>query len=88
MIVTRKNGGRGLNVVALDPFKHEMIMNNKYDTYGDAKASKKFVGDFKKLPTGAVVVVGVRDEASKQLSGQAREVFKALGSQEIDNLGF
>lgn len=88
MLVTREKSRRGLNVVALDPFKHEVIGNNSYDTYGDAKASKRFVRDFKRLPTGAVIVIGVRDEASKRLSGEARDVIKALGSQEIANLGF
>jgi hypothetical protein len=51
-----------------------------------SKHSKNFVKDFKRLPTGAVLIVGVKDDASKNLSGEAREVFKALGSQEIDKL--
>lgn len=88
MLVSRKSGRRGLNVVALDPFKHEVIGNVSYDTYGDAKAAKRFVKDFKKLPAGAVVVIGVRDEASKRLSGEAKDVIKAMGSKEIVNLGF
>jgi hypothetical protein len=86
MLVSRDSARRGLNVVALEPFKHELILNQSYDTYGDSKASKKFVKDFKKLPTGAVIIIGVKDEASERLSGEAREVITSLGSQEISNL--
>jgi hypothetical protein len=74
MLVTRENGGRGLNVIALEPFKHEVILNAKYDTYGDENASKKFVKDFSKLPKASVIVIGVKEEASKQLSGQAKKL--------------
>jgi hypothetical protein len=88
MLVSHDSSKRGLNVVALDPFKHELLLNSAYDTYGDAKASKRFVKDFKRLPKGSVIVIGVRDEASKRLSGEAKEVIKALGSEEILNLNF
>jgi phosphotransferase system HPr-like phosphotransfer protein len=88
MLVNHDSSQRGLNVVALDPFKHELLLNSAYDTYGDAKASGRFVKDFKKLPKGAVIVIGVKDDASKRLSGEAKEVIKSLGSEEILNLGF
>jgi len=88
MLVSRESAKRGLNVVALEPFKHEIILNEVYDTFGDSNASKKFVKHFKKLPTGAIVVIGVKDDASKKLSGDAKAVIAALGSSEIENLGF
>jgi len=88
MLISRKTAKRGLNVVALEPFKHEIVLNQAYDTYGDAKASKRFVKDFKRLPTGSVIVIGVKDEASNKLSGEAKDVFAALGSKEVANLKF
>jgi hypothetical protein len=72
MLVTREKGGRGLNVVALDPFKHEVLIVANYDTAADAKASRRFVRDFKKLPAGAVIVIGIREDGSKMLSGEAK----------------
>jgi hypothetical protein len=39
MLVTKESSRRGFNVVALEPFKHEVILNANYDTHGDAKAS-------------------------------------------------
>jgi hypothetical protein len=88
MLVSAETAKRGLNFVALDPFKHEVIANDSYDTYGDAKAAARFVKDFHKLPKGAVIAIGVKDEASKRLSGEAKELIKALGSQEIQSLKF
>ena len=88
MLVTREKGGRGLNVVALDPFKHEVLAVTNYDTMVNGNASKRFVKDFKKLPAGAVIVIGIREDGSKMLSGDAKEVIKSLGSTEIVNLGF
>jgi len=80
MLVSRETAKRGLNVVALEPFKHEIILNANFDTYASAAASAKFVKIFKKLPTGAVVIIGVKDEASRSLSGDARAVIAFLGS--------
>jgi len=88
MLVSQKTGKRGINMVALDPFKHELLANNNYDTYGDAKAASRFVKDFRKLPKSSVIAIAVKDEATNRLSGQAKEVLKSLGSQEIDNLKF
>lgn len=88
MLVTRESSKRGLNVVFLDPFKHELLGNASYDTYADPKASGRFVKDFKNLPEGSVVIIGVKDEASKRLSGEAKQIIQALGSQEIVNIAF
>lgn len=88
MLVTLESGRRGLNVVALDAFKHTVLLNESYDTFGSNKASSRFVKDFKKLPKSSVIIIGVRDEASKRLSGEAKAVIKSLGSEEIENLGF
>ena len=37
------NGGRGLNVVALNPRDHSTLLAKAYDTYGDAKASDELL---------------------------------------------
>jgi hypothetical protein len=36
---TNDKGGRGLNIVAVDPFTHKVILAKTYDTYGSAEAS-------------------------------------------------
>jgi hypothetical protein len=69
MLVSRKSGQNGLNVVALDPFKHEVIMNSNFDTSSDKNASHRFVKHFKRLPTGAVIVIGVKGDGLSKISG-------------------
>lgn len=88
MLVSTESAKRGLNVVALDPFKHTVLQNEFYDTYADSKASKKFVKDFKRLPKGSVVIIAAKDESSKLLNGEAKAVVQSMGSTEIVNLGF
>jgi hypothetical protein len=68
----KSEGNDGLNVVALEPFKHEMLLNTSYNTSKDEKASKKFVKDFKKLPKASILVIGCKGDCSKKLSGEAR----------------
>jgi hypothetical protein len=81
-VFTAKEAGRGINLVALDFETHKLVYSAKYDTFGDGKASAKLVNDFKeKLPEFCIVVVGVKDEASKRLSKEAKGLFKELGSK-------
>lgn len=77
---------RGLNVVALDPMTHKVVMNNAYDTSGDKSASAQFVEDFKSLPHAAVMLVGVSIEAKTSLSSEATEIFSSMGSTEVSKL--
>jgi len=46
------------------------------------------VEDFATVPRGSVYVAVVRDEASKKLSQEAKDIFNGMGSKEIDSLGF
>jgi len=52
-------GCRGLNVVAVDPFTHKVILSKNYDTFAKAEDSERFLKDVKPLPVGAVILVGV-----------------------------
>jgi hypothetical protein len=47
------------------------------------------INDFKsKVPKECIVLAAVKDEAKNQLSQEAKNLFKELGSKEIQNLGF
>lgn len=81
MLIARNQSARGLNVAALEPFKHELILLDQYDTHGDTAASARFVKDFKRLPEGSVVIIGAKDSATRTLSGQARNIIAEMGSQ-------
>jgi len=40
VVLTREQAKRGINLVALDGKSHKVIFSKRYDTYGDANASK------------------------------------------------
>jgi hypothetical protein len=40
------------------------------------------------IPDGAVMIVAVRDEASRKLTGALKAAFTKLGSKEINSLRF
>jgi len=44
--------------------------------------------DLSKLPNFTVIVVAVKDEASRKLSSTAKQFFEKMGSKEISRLGF
>jgi len=87
MHVSKETAKNGINVVALDATTHKLILNKDYDTSRDSGASAKFIEDFKNLPAASVILVAVKNEASKLLSTEAKEVFGSMGSVEVYNLG-
>jgi len=80
-IYSNKDARRGLNIVALDFETHKVVFKKAYDTFADGNASSNFVKDFKsELPQFCIVVAGVKDEASRKLSKEAKEVLAELGA--------
>jgi hypothetical protein len=72
-VYTNNEAKRGINIVALDFETHKVVFKASYDTFGKADASAKLVKDFKeKLPEYCIVVAGVKDEASRKLSKEAK----------------
>jgi len=62
-------------------------MRKSYDTWGSADQSKALVADAKKVPRGSVVIAVVKDDASRELTQEAKNLFIKMGSEEINNLG-
>jgi len=88
-VFTNKEANRGINLVALDFETHKVVYKNSYDTFGGAAASAQLVKDYKeKLPEFCIVVAAVKDEASRKLSKEVKELFGSLGSNAIKNLKF
>lgn len=77
-----------MNVVAVEPRTHNIILKKAYDTYGNNNASKNMLKDLNDLPDGSVIIVGVKDEASRKLGKKLKKYFQKMGSKEIGNLGF
>lgn len=49
---------------------------------------QKICSDLKGLRRGSIIIAAVRDEASKNLSKEARAFFAKLGSKEAPQLGY
>jgi hypothetical protein len=62
-------------------------MRKTYDTWGSADQSKAFLADSKKVQSGSVVIAVVKDDASRELTQEAKNLFIKMGSEEINNLG-
>jgi hypothetical protein len=85
-VLNRDTAKRGLNVVVLDGRTHKVLMNKAYDTKLSSKESAAMVADSKKVKKGSVVIAVVKDDASKELTNDAKRLFAKMGSVEINNL--
>jgi hypothetical protein len=72
-------GGRGYNLVALDPANGQLLASAAFDTHGDPRASSELASWVAGLPPGAIVAGAVKDEASMNLNGEAIEALQSLG---------
>lgn len=81
------NGGRGLNLVVVDPKQMKAIIAKRFDTYaGDSSHLEAFLSQ--EVLEGDILVAVTFDEASRNLSPAAKNLFAALGSSQIQNLQF
>lgn len=82
----RENGCRGLNVVAADAFTHKVLFAKSYDTFASDKAADALLKDLTATPEGTVLLVSVRDEASRRLNSNVKKFFSKMGSSAINTL--
>lgn len=77
---------RGINVVRLDE-EGNYLESTVYDTWASPEAADDMVRYIEHLADGEIVIFAVRDEASENLTVQARAALEALGSEYIGQLG-
>lgn len=82
------NGSRGFNIVGLDARDHTVLLAKAYDTFGNNDASSDMMKDLKGLRRGSIVIASVKDEGSRKLSAEVKNIFTKWGSKEISKLGF
>jgi hypothetical protein len=83
------NQKRGMNVVVMSGSTGEVTSVGWFDTYGDSTASSRFVGVLLAANTFDFVAVVANDEATGQLSEQAKAGAESLlGAQKIRNIPF
>lgn len=55
-------------------------MKETYDTYAEGSESARLIADIGRLPYGALVILAVRDDATRRFSGAAQSTFYRLGA--------
>lgn len=79
--------GRGFNVAVINETTGQPICLTNFDTYveGNSAAFAQFIEN---IPTGRIVAIAVEDDASVNLSEQAKIACKSLGSIQVYCLRF
>ena len=73
---------RGYNLVAIDPSSGEVLWSDLFDTLVSPGESGRLAQAVERLPTGTVVAVAVRDEASGALTAEAVAALRSLGGRD------
>jgi uncharacterized protein (TIGR03437 family) len=81
--------GRGFNILVVDPATGIYSNVTNFDTWGDTTASSRLVDYLTALPTGTLVMFAVSDDATLQLTKEARAAIAAMfNSRHIPALGY
>nr|XP_033796284.1 protein FAM3B isoform X2 [Geotrypetes seraphini] len=84
---TKKNTGRGLNVVVIDYATGKVVRVTNFDTY-EKDVSEDLIKCLKETPPKAIIFIVTHDEASTKLKEGAKKALEELGSKKIRTLGF
>jgi hypothetical protein len=64
-----------MNVIAVEPRTHNVIIKKSYNTHENAKDSKEMIKDLKKLPDGTVIVAAIKQDGFEALHKGAIKFF-------------
>jgi len=73
--------GRGYNLAVMDPQTGAVESTASFDTHLDGEASQALADFMASIPTGRIVAVAVRDEASRLLSEEAVQALRTIGAE-------
>ena len=77
---------RGFNVVVISHTQGTNLGQHSFDTYESASASSEMVYFINNFPNGSIVMIAAFDDASEQLSQEAKDYFSSLGSTGIASM--
>ncbi|MEQ8384239.1 MAG: interleukin-like EMT inducer domain-containing protein [Coleofasciculus sp. A1-SPW-01] len=78
---------RGLNVAVIDEATGQPLVCTTFDTFFPGNADR-FADLVDKLPSGRIVAIAVKDDASANLSQRAKRACQSLGSRQVHCLRF
>jgi hypothetical protein len=79
---------RGYNLVVVDESSGTVVDQARFDTYGSTAEAEAMATYINALPPGRIVLVGIRDEASRNMTENAYLALESLGSLEARNVGY
>ena len=79
--------GRGFCTMVVNS-KGEKTIDATYDTHFSAENDDKFVNMLSGLSDGDSLLLSVYDEASLNLSNKAKDLLKAMGADQIHDIGW
>ncbi len=74
------SGGRGHNLVVLDPRTGGVLDKRHFDTYESAAQADSMAAYVERLPVGTVVLVAIADEGTVSMTERAHGALESLGS--------
>lgn len=75
----RGQRARGITLVAVE--RGKPLPARTFDTYGDRNAADRFAETIEKLPRGALVILAVCDEATRQFNQRAQKAILSVGGK-------
>ncbi|MDJ0556978.1 MAG: interleukin-like EMT inducer domain-containing protein [Microcoleaceae cyanobacterium MO_207.B10] len=79
---------RGLNVACFNESNGALTYSQSFDLFKNSENAEEFAKLIEDLPTGRIVAIVVKDDATINLSERAKAAFKSIGSSLIDHLIF
>jgi hypothetical protein len=73
---------RGYNIVVINPQTGVVESSKAFDTFASADESARLAQFVDQIPSGKIVAVAVRDEASRYLTENAVNALRSIGAQE------
>ncbi|KAI8900409.1 glycosyl hydrolases family 15-domain-containing protein [Globomyces pollinis-pini] len=80
--------GRGLNMIALDPYDGNIIDAGCFDLHSSEAESEIFAQRIESLDDGVIVAIAAKDDFFKKIRESAIKGCESIGSQHIRNVQF
>ena len=72
-------------MVVLDPASGKVELAKAFDTYESSVELDKVIPN---IPESSIIIAACQDDCVSNLSQTGKNLFRRMGSQQIDNLGY
>ncbi len=79
---------RGLNVIVINEHSGNVIYRKSFDTFSSSAHSETFANFISSLSNGRIVVIAIKDEATRSLGESAIQACESIGSRLIRQIGY